>query len=267
MIKENDAFMTFSEDTDGLLFDDAEHPIHPIRYYNVANLKPFKSQEDTSVQVYVYSGDFFIQREDQMPVPLSKGMYYSLAEPHELLPVSGDSKAIVIEVLHNKGVYPDTKFSSMFTMGGPIETTGRLKYIDGCTDSLLIPPVKMGDPCLNHLHFPSGIIQTAHTHNSHRIGVVARGTGKCVTPFGELPLKAGVIFIIKEWDGETRKAGLDGKDYEVGNHCFHTFGETMDVIAFHPESDFGPEDQDHPMINRTFVDGISAKDIESIKTA
>ena len=25
----------------------------------------------------------------------------------------------------------------------------------------------------------------------------------------------------------------------------------LDVIAWHPDSDFGPTDQDHPMINRT----------------
>ena len=41
----------------------------------------------------------------------------------------------------------------------------------------------------------------------------------------------------------------------------------MDVIAYHPDSDFGPQDEDHPMINRTIVDGVQAsriKDIHSI---
>jgi len=27
-----------------------------------------------------------------------------------------------------------------FHLGGPVEETGRLRYIDGCTDSLLIRP-------------------------------------------------------------------------------------------------------------------------------
>jgi hypothetical protein len=40
----------------------------------------------------------------------------------------------------------------------------------------------------------------------------------------------------------------------------------MDVIAFHPDSDFGPEDENHPMINRTIVNGVSANAIDEIKT-
>jgi hypothetical protein len=30
----------------------------------------------------------------------------------------------------------------------------------------------------------------------------------------------------------------------------------MDVIAYHPDSDFGPENETHPMVNRTLVGGI-----------
>lgn len=150
--------------------------------------------------------------------------------------------------------------------GGPIEREGRLKYIDGCTDSLLLSPVKLGDPCLNHLHFPAGIDQTQHTHPSHRIGIVADGYGECITPFGNLPLTKGMIFVIKEWDGETYDTGLDGKTYPIGIHAFKTFDKNMDVIAFHPDSDFGSTDDDHPMINRTIVDGVSANQIDDIRT-
>ena len=124
----------------------------------------------------------------------------------------------------------------------------------------------MGDPCFNHLHFPSNISQTPHTHPSHRIGIVSNGSGECVTPFGNLDLKEDMIFIIKEWDGVSFRKGLDNKDYEVGNHCFYTFAEDMDVIAFHPDSDFGATDINHPMINRTIVKGKSANTIDSIQT-
>ena len=40
---------------------------------------------------------------------------------------------------------------------GKVEPTGRLAYIDGCTDTLLISPPRKGDACLNHLHFPKNI--------------------------------------------------------------------------------------------------------------
>lgn len=134
--------------------------------------------------------------------------------------------------------------------GGPIEQTGRLRYIDGCTDSLLLPPDKYGDPCLNHLHFPQGIDQTMHIHPSARIGIVARGRGVAITPDNEYALIPGLAFVITP----------------DGLHRFRTEGETMDVIAFHPESDFGPQDDDHPMVNRTIVDGVSAAKIKSIRT-
>ena len=40
----------------------------------------------------------------------------------------------------------------------------------------------------------------------------------------------------------------------------------MDVIAFHPDSDFGPTDIEHPMINRTIVNGVKASELENIRT-
>jgi hypothetical protein len=40
----------------------------------------------------------------------------------------------------------------------------------------------------------------------------------------------------------------------------------MVVMAYHPDSDFGPEDENHPMINRTIVDGMSAAGLAAIRT-
>ncbi len=124
--------------------------------------------------------------------------------------------------------------------GGPIEEAGRLRYIDGCSDSLLISPPVKGDPCFNHLHFPEGIDQTSHTHPSTRAGVVVGGRGACVTPERTQPLGPGMIWFIP--------AG--------GVHKFQTLdGEDMDVVAYHPDSDFGPTHEEHPMLNKTLVDG------------
>jgi hypothetical protein len=36
-------------------------------------------------------------------------------------------------------------------------------------------------------------------------------------------------------------------------HSFATQGAALDVIAWHPDSDFGPRDEDHPMVNRTIL--------------
>ena len=37
-------------------------------------------------------------------------------------------------------------------------------------------------------------------------------------------------------------------------HSFKTSDNYMDIIAFHPDSDTGPTDGNHSMINRTFID-------------
>jgi hypothetical protein len=40
----------------------------------------------------------------------------------------------------------------------------------------------------------------------------------------------------------------------------------MAVIAYHPDSDFGPTHEVRPMMNRTIVDDVSACLIEEIRT-
>jgi mannose-6-phosphate isomerase-like protein (cupin superfamily) len=137
-----------------------------------------------------------------------------------------------------------------FMTGGPVESQGRLKYINGCTDSVLIQPWRKGEACLNHLHIPPGVEQTMHTHPSDRIGVVHRGRGQCVTPDGVTELAPGVLWRIPA----------------NAPHRFRTTDRHLDVIAWHPDSDVGPTDENHPMIGRTFVDGVRASEIETIRT-
>lgn len=145
------------------------------------------------------------------------------------------------------------RYAGFNVFGGPLEERGKLRYINGCTDTLLVPPVRKGDPCLNHLHFPPHSVQTPHTHPSVRVNIVYRGSGICLVPEDErkrVPLVKGYAFIMKT---ETL-------------HSFNTEDESMDVITFHPDSDVGMTDNDHPMINRTIVGGVSAKFIDDIRT-
>lgn len=169
---------------------------------------------------------------------LETGDYFSVVGPAR---ICGTGFGISCSAYNYEGVN---------VVGGPIEETGRLCYIDGCSDSLLVPPVRKGDPCLNHLHFPQGTRQTPHTHPSLRTGLVYRGAGQCVIPeSAPVSLIPGSIFVIPT-------------DVQ---HSFHTQDETLDVIAFHPDSDVGMTDDDHPMINRTMINGVSAKYLGEIK--
>ena len=156
--------------------------------------------------------------------PLSSGMYGSLNAVGALVGGGGF-------VASRRG------YRGMFQLGGPIEETGRLRYIDGCTDSLLLGPVVKGDPCLNHLHIPAKTRQTAHTHPSLRVGMIVRGRGFCVTPDAEYPLEAGLAFLIEPDE----------------LHSFVTGEQSLDVVVYHPDSDTGPTHEDHPMVNRTII--------------
>jgi quercetin dioxygenase-like cupin family protein len=161
---------------------------------------------------------------------LNAGQWFSL--PHGLLlNLLSNSRVVISQSVGYQGVY---------AMGGPIEVQGRLRYIDGCSDTLLCAPPLLGDPCLNHLHFPTGIEQTAHTHPSTRAGIIAKGQGVCVISDGTaINLTVGDLFYIAR----------------NTVHHFVTTDSSMDVIAYHPDSDWGPTHDEHPMINRTWVDG------------
>jgi quercetin dioxygenase-like cupin family protein len=158
---------------------------------------------------------------------VSEGMYGCAVGP---LDVRGsDCRVMLVTAKRYRGIY---------TLGGPVEETGRLKYIDGCTDTGLIQPLRLGDPCLNALYFPAGTRQTAHMHPSHRVGVVLYGEGICETPISSKPMRAGDMFIIP--------AG--------SVHRFITQEYEMRIVAFHPDSEFGPTDERHQMLKATIIE-------------
>ena len=158
---------------------------------------------------------------------LRHGMYFAVPGPAE---VQGTGAGFVASRVDYRG---------FFHVGGPVEETGRLRYIDGCSDSLLIAPVMHGDPCLNLLHIPPHTNQTAHTHPSLRTGMVISGEGSCRTPQEDVPLTPGLVFVIPS----------------NRLHSFHTQEQSLRIVAWHPDSDFGPTHGHHPMVNRTLVDG------------
>ncbi len=135
------------------------------------------------------------------------------------------------------------------TVSGTIEKKGRLSYIDNCSDSMLVYPPRKGDPSLNALFFPPKIEQSFHTHPSIRIGCVIEGRGEAwrqaIVNQGTystrqpafVDLKRGDMFYLEE--------------NEI--HRFSTLDGGMQIVAFHPDGDWGPTDQDHAMLNRTYL--------------
>lgn len=246
MNKKNPAFSAF-EFKNGMLFDYSDNRF-PSKLHAWTPEGQSLREENSTYYGFVYEDKAILKKcsDPNVCYPISKGMFFCVPEPVQIY----GGKGIIIERVGYKG---------MFYVGGSVEETGRLKYIDGCFDTMILGPLKWGDPCLNALYFPPNIDQTMHTHPSMRVGLVLSGQGMCITPKEEIPLFPGQIFIIHE--------GMENGDSEAGHHCFRTFEDQgMVVIAYHPETEFGPSDESHPMLDRTIVDGVSAKNIDEIRT-
>jgi len=253
---DNPSIFLTNFDKTGLLYDNTNNE-YPTKLYSW-DVDPFYAEnKDSTYYVYVHQGVADFQNNDFNSIDaisLQSGYWLCVKGKFTLAGGSG----IVMERVG----FTDSRL----TLGGPLKGIGDFKYIDGCSDSLLIPPFRMGDPCLNALYFPPSINQTEHTHPSMRVGMVVYGKGNCHTPWGICPLNEGDIFIIHEGYEET--FGTDkAPQGEIikyngvlgvkGEHKFSTSSESgMCVIAYHPDSDFGPTDDDHPMVNRTIVDGV-----------
>jgi len=137
---------------------------------------------------------------------------------------------------------------------GTVEKRGRLKYINGCHDTILCGPIKADYPVINTLHMPNGINQTMHTHPSTRVGFIIDGGADAETPAGRHPLRKGTIFFMPTNGRHKFRTDMDDKT-------------TMRLVAFHPESGgIGPQDENHIMLNRTVVDGKGADQHPDIQT-
>ncbi|MFO0757916.1 MAG: AraC family ligand binding domain-containing protein [Byssovorax sp.] len=180
---------------------------------------------------FVVSGEARL-RSQGFDLRAGAGTFFCIPDELEL---EADDRVVVMERYGFRGLLT----------AGRIEPTGRLSYIDGCSDTILVSPPRWGDSVLNHLHFPRGIDQSQHTHPSVRLGVVARGEGIAYSrgtagkAGWEQKLAPGCVFLLHA--------------HEM--HSFRTVESAveMDVIAFHPDSDWGPTDGVHPMLNRTFI--------------
>lgn len=203
--------------------------MYPCEVMNIATsdtAEIIEVPEYATAYGYVINGSAEVEKE----FFIGQGKFYCLA-----------GLSIKVNPHSNIAVFLRYGFKGQNVIGGPVESSGRLMYIDGCSDSLLVYPPRLGDPSLNHLHFPRGINQSFHIHPSIRLGVVIRGSGRSD---------------VKQ-NGEVESNLLD-KDYvflleEREEHRFKTNESEMDVIAFHPDGDWGPTDHNHTMLNRTYL--------------
>lgn len=221
-------------DTIKLDYTMAGHP--SIARWVINSIEVDESENDTH---------FLFVSEGEVMLKSSNGEFLLKEKSFAAVPgnfsLDGSGQVLVATLLN---------YTGLFTIGGPIETFGRLKYIDGCSSTVLINPLRRGEPCLNFLYVPPGISQTPHTHPSLRIGLVASGSGTCQVDEGTFQMEAGTVFCLPE----------------DKLHSFSAIDDSLRIIIYHPDSDVGPTDDSHTMLNNTFVGKKSAKAMDAIRT-
>jgi quercetin dioxygenase-like cupin family protein len=208
-------------------YTDTMYPSHAALYNAGVDQGLTYTSEYSTIYGYVFSGKVMLPNGMQA----NEGQYFCFWS-WGCSEIAYTGKVVLITRIGFRG---------QNTVGGPLEKSGRLCYIDGCSDSLLIYPPRQGDPSLNALYFPPGVNQSFHIHPSLRLGTVVSGSGTaCIqSPEGEkeIPLTPGTVFCIEERE----------------LHRFKTGNDSMVVVAFHPDGDWGPTDHNHSMINRTYI--------------
>lgn len=180
--------------------------------------KTLLNTKDSTIYGYAYKDSMIGDR------PIKADQYFSLPTKNNLI-VSGDVFLVIRKGFFGQSLVGDIQHGH-----------GRLSYIDGCSDSILVYPPRMGDPNLNYLYFPENTKQTTHNHPSVRIGTVIKGSGIAYSKKSGINyLNEGDVFII----------------HEKILHHFETRLDSMEIVVYHPDTDFGPTDDVHPMINRT----------------
>jgi hypothetical protein len=216
-----------AEINNGLLFD-GSLSMYPTQFWGVKESSLELNSATSSYYGFVSSGELEIHiLQTDKKFRLYEGMYFVASGP---LKLKATGQSTFTERIG---------YRALFQIGGPVEAEGRLTYIDNCRTSLLISPARIGDPCFNLLTFPPNIIQSQHIHPTIRVGVVVSGRGNCITPGAKIPLMPHQWFFLNEGS----------------QHSFESSSEGLKIVAFHPDSDWGPSDQVHPMLNRTYLTG------------
>lgn len=197
----------------------------------------------------VISGSAVISYSSIPPREIHAGEYFCIRDDSFSLSVEfPTSKCLVFSI---KG------YDGMNSVGGPLQSYARYKYLGGGFNSVLVHPVKAGDPALHHLLMPANTDQSKdilpngkesgfHTHPSLRVGIILSGSGECVVPgLAPVKLSKGKVFIIPT----------------NCKHYFRTSLEDLHIIVFHPDSESGMTDENNLMRGNTFVGGLSAKHI------
>src|SRR3989344_4023649 len=126
---------------------------------------------------------------------IAKGSYTYCGQ---VFPILASIESVHFQVKGKVSLFVRHGFIGQTLFLGLAEQVGRLAYVDGCSDSLLVFSPRLGDASLNLLYLPEKTLQTAHSHPTIRLGMVIDGHGVAQTQDAEYPLSPGDAFSIAE---------------------------------------------------------------------
>jgi hypothetical protein len=120
-------------------------------------------------------------------------------------------------------------FKGQNLIGGPVEESGRLSYIDGSSDTILVYPPRIGDPIFSVVYFPKNTEQTFQMHSSVRMGAIISGGGYICFDEAEennVSLTLGDMICFEQNE----------------RHRIKTTGNILQMIVYNPQGNWGPQD-------------------------
>lgn len=197
----------------GDLFD-LSNTQFPSKVYAFDGMDAIYYHQNCSYYGYVFEGSVTIKYKKE-DFTVKKGMYFSL--PKELN-IQGEGKAFIIEHYDH---------SCFFQIGGPVEEKGRIECEYNRSNSLLIAPTELHQPCLNLLQIHKNQENLPfHTHQEYRIGMVVEGFGYFATNDNRIPLEKGEIFILPANLAHRLEAPKNSENFLI--------------ISYHPKSQVNP---------------------------
>lgn len=222
---ENPIFQKFKwpDNTVELLFDHSEDKKLPVKVYAMSsNHQSFHMDVRYSYFLFCAQGAFRIYRADlNSSYDIHAGQYVSIGmESGSISPIDF-SLGILIEIQYG---------ATLFTIGGPIEPQGRVKYKSGKSKTFLIHHDTLSNkkPYLDHNHFPTLFKGISHLIEDYRIGLVIKGGGVFKTSKEEIDLNPGDLFLISSFEGKV-------KNVQDLKYSIDTENNTLDMIVFHPQ--------------------------------
>jgi len=140
--------------------------------------------EDATQFVFCSQGALVVRQTGAWPHVLTAGMYASVPGKCDVRPVGQDLSQGLVISRHG--------WLGMVVLGGPLEERGRLRYIDGCTDSLLVPTVQV---LLDPVHRMMSTIRHNRARGTHavvRMADIVRGMVAEGVPAREIQKRLGM---------------------------------------------------------------------------